>query len=53
MMTSKKEKEKEIRLNIRISEKLREDFRAACERQCINGSEVIRRFIEEWTAKNK
>ena len=46
-------KEKEIRLNIRISEKLREDFRAACERQCINGSEVIRRFIKEWTAKNK
>ena len=46
-------KEKEIRLNIRISEKLREDFRAACERKCINGSEVIRRFIKEWTAKNK
>ena len=48
-----KEKEKEIRLNIRISEKLRDDFRATCARQCVNGSELVRRFIEEWTAKNK
>ncbi len=46
-------KEKEIRLNIRISEKLRDEFRTACARQCENGSELIRRFIEEWTAKNK
>ena len=46
-------KEKEIRLNIRISEKLRDEFRATCARQCINGSELVRRFIEEWTAKNK
>lgn len=46
-------KEKEIRLNIRISEKLRDEFRAACAHQCINGSELVRRFIEEWTAKNK
>lgn len=52
-MTKTSEKEKEIRLNIRISEKLREGFRAACARQCMNGSEIIRRFIEEWTAKNK
>ena len=51
MMTSKKEKE--IRLNIRISEKLREDFRAACAKRCVNGSKLIRQFIEEWTAKNK
>ena len=53
MMTSKKEKEKEIRLNIRISEELREEFRAACTKRCVNGSELVRRFIEEWTAKNK
>ena len=53
MMTSKTEKEKEIRLNIRISEKLREEFRAACARQGIEGSEVIRRFIEERKKKNK
>lgn len=46
-------KEKEIRLNIRISEKLREEFRTACTKQCVNGSELVRRFIEEWTAKNK
>ena len=48
-----KEKEKEIRLNIRITEKLRDDFCATCARQCVNGSELVRRFIEEWTAKNK
>ena len=46
-------KEKEIRLNIRISEKLREDFRAACAKRCVNGSKLIRQFIEEWTGKNK
>ena len=46
-------KEKDIRLNIRIPEKLREEFRAACARRCVNGSELIRRFIEEWTPKNK
>ena len=48
-----KTKEKEIRLNIRISEKLREEFRTACTKRCVNGSELVRRFIEEWTAKNK
>ena len=46
-------KEKDIRLNIRLPEKLREEFRAACARRCVNGSELIRRFIEEWTSKNK
>lgn len=46
-------KEKEIRLNVRISEKLREEFRAACAKQCVNGSELVRQFVERWTAKNK
>lgn len=46
-------KEKEIRLNIRISEKLRKEFRTACTKRCVNGSELVRQFIEEWTAKNK
>lgn len=50
-MTSKKEKE--IRLNIRISEELREEFRTACTKRCVNGSELVRQFIKQWTAENK
>lgn len=47
------EKGREIRLNVRIPEELREEFRAACTKQCVNGSELLRHFIKEWTAKNK
>lgn len=44
---------KEIRLNIRISKELRDEFREMCQERSINSSELIRKFIESWVRAHR
>lgn len=44
---------KEIRLNIRLTEKTRDEFRTICDRHAINASAMIRQWIDEFIADNK
>lgn len=48
-----KKDEKEIRMNIRINRELREEFQAICKQKAMNGSELIRQFVQKWVNKNK
>lgn len=48
-----KKVEKETRLNIRISESLRNDFRRICNDKSVNGSDLVRKFIERWVSENR
>lgn len=43
---------KEIRLNIRMQEETRDAFRAICKRKAVNGSELIRQWIDEFIRDN-
>lgn len=44
---------KDARLNIRISESTKRRFLELCETKSINGSDLIRKFIERWISENK
>lgn len=44
---------KDIRLNIRISEELRDEFQRVCDTKSVNGSDLIRKFIKRWVSENK
>lgn len=46
-------KRKDIRLNIRISEELRDEFQRICDVKSVNGSDLIRKFIERWISENR
>lgn len=46
-------KRKDIRLNIRISEELRDEFQRICDAKSVNGSDLIRKFIKRWVSENK
>lgn len=46
-------KKKDIRLNIRISEELRDEFQNVCNSKSVNGSDLVRKFIERWVFENK
>lgn len=46
-------KRKDIRLNIRISEELRNEFQRICDTKSVNGSDLVRKFIERWISENK
>lgn len=46
-------KKKDIRLNIRISEELRDEFQNVCNIKSVNGSDLVRKFIERWVFENK
>lgn len=46
-------KKKDIRLNIRISEELRDEFQRVCDTKSVNGSDLIRKFIKRWVSENK
>lgn len=43
---------KDVRLNIRISEPTKRRFLELCEDHSINGSDLIRKFIERWISEN-
>ena len=45
--------EKEIRLNIRLSEDLRNEFRELCKENAVNSSELIRQFVEKWVRDHR
>ncbi len=47
------EKKKDIRLNIRISKELRDEFQSICDAKSVNGSDLIRKFVERWVSENK
>lgn len=46
-------KKKDIRLNIRVSEELRNEFQRLCNDKSVNGSDLIRKFIEKWISENR
>lgn len=46
-------KKKDIRLNIRISEELKDEFQRVCDTKSVNGSDLIRKFIKRWVSENK
>lgn len=45
--------EKEVRIGVRITEKLRDEFMDICNENSYNASALIRRWIEEFIKKNK
>lgn len=47
------EKKKDARLNIRIDASLRNEFQRLCEDRSINGSDLIRKFVEKWVSENR
>lgn len=46
-------KKKDIRLNIRISKELRDEFQSICDAKSVNGSDLVRKFIEKWVSENR
>ena len=46
-------KRKDIRLNIRITEALRDEFQRVCDAKSVNGSDLVRKFIDKWISENK
>lgn len=46
-------KKKDIRLNIRISKELRDEFQNICDAKSVNGSDLVRKFIEKWVSENR
>lgn len=46
-------KRKDIRLNIRISKELRDEFQRICDVKSVNGSDLVRKFIERWVSENR
>lgn len=42
-----------VKLDIRLTKDLKERFRAACEAESVNGSALIRKWIEEYVAEKE
>lgn len=42
------EKQKNVFIQIRVSQELRDSFQKLCKEQCINSSELIRQLISKW-----
>lgn len=45
--------DKNTAIRIRISEEEKNDFFAVCDRNAVNASELIRKFIVQWTKAHK
>lgn len=43
---------KDVRLNIRIDEVTKRRFLELCDDKSINGSDLVRKFIERWISEN-
>lgn len=46
------EKTKEVRINIRLEKDTRDKFQQICKSKAINGSELIRQWIEKYIQQN-
>lgn len=45
------EKQKNVFMQIRVSQELRDTFQKLCKEQCINSSELVRQLIGKWIEK--
>ncbi len=45
--------EKESQLTLRIDKELKMEFREMCRKRSINGSDLIRQFIESWVRAHR
>ncbi len=43
------EENKRITIQIRLDKELKDRFQAICKQKAVNGSELIRQLIEQWT----
>jgi predicted HicB family RNase H-like nuclease len=50
--TDEEPEEPTKRLNVELPKSLHQDFKAACSRQDVSMSGVVKRFVEAWVAKH-